>query len=660
MSNFSVPSTIFSELPSKLPTGYAPAPLSVEQVGASVRLSVVVRTEAGKGLEGGPFVLLREMLDARVYLGCITDAASRVLQWVELWVQDLSGLAGALPTYREILTNRTLDDRWAERCAWFERSQSGAGRPFGGGGLIQTGWESVHPKPIIIDPKKLVPIPARDRRTNGEWALCTDDVVLAAKGAPSFSGTLSRFLWQPDMGEQSPLLEVDSSGVDMGALGAPQDAAALNPGGGLMMVTPYCPLSYEQYVDALTGGPTDSPAGDALQRLLTQAAKAASAERGGWLGLGSLAESSRLAETMHLKLMAFTGAVVAVRSALLATQTPLLNVTGTSFRVRTAEGAGIAPLWWTARTAMVLTGESVELPIPATQAKYYVGGRTANLSIYSPATVGRSAQGRGWLRLRNVIADQAGAILEGTLATQERVQAGSNDLLWLRFGVGATRVDLYAVVDSQQAMAAGEIRIRTLPHMLSDDVVARLKSALGVPIQDVNFEMVPLLSSPYDMYALAVLGVRTFLAGGERPLPVALDDMLSLSVQAGRGAGEGRDLADRIGDALAADARFVDSLGPHRLVYESKTPQDAYGAIPPRLWHRTLATIIRMFSGLGPDSFCRDYGDAPPGGIHKIFDPVLAELYALLVACRSLIVPDMAQRSELRGVVNDCLQSVKR
>jgi hypothetical protein len=183
---------------------------------------------------------------------------------------------------------------------------------------------------------------------------------------------------------------------------------------------------------------------------------------------------------------------------------------------------------------------------------------------------------------------------------------------------------------------------------------------LGVPIQDVNFEMVPLLSSPYDMYALAVLGVRTFLAGGERPLPVALDDMLSLSVQAGRGAGEGRDLADRIGDALAADERFVDSLGPHRLVYESKTPQDAYGAIPPRLWHRTLATIIRMFSGLGPDSFCRDYGDAPPGGIHKIFDPVLAELYALLVACRSLIVPDMAQRSELRGVVNDCLQSVKR
>ncbi|MFZ4575379.1 MAG: hypothetical protein ACOYN0_13350 [Phycisphaerales bacterium] len=660
MSTFSSPATVFSELPSTLPTGYACAPLTADAAASPVRLAVVVRTEAGKGVEGGPFVLLRELLDARVYLGAICDSSGRVLRWVELWVQDLAGLAGALPTFREVLNNRVLDDRWAERCEWFDRTQSAPGRPFGGGGLVHTGWESSHPAPILIDTKRLMPVAAKDRRTNAAWELCTDDAALGAKGAPGYSSTLVRCLWQKDLGEQSPLVEIDSSGVDLSALGAGSDVAPLNAGGGLMMVAPYAPLSYEQYVDALTGGPTDTPAGDALQRLLAQASTAGGADGGGWLMMGSPSGSTRLVETLHLKLMAFTGAVAAVRAALLGTQTPLLNVTASSFRVRMAEGAGVAPLWWTARTCLVQPGESVELPIPATQAKYYVGGRSGNVSIYSAGTAGRSAQGRGWLRLRNVTGDMNGAILEGTLATQERVQAGANDLLWLRFGVGATRVDLYAVVDAQQAMAAGEIRIRTLPHALNPDIVTRLRSALGVPIQDVSFEMVPLLSSPCDMYALAVLGVRTLLVDGTRPLPVALDDMLSLAMQAGRGAGEGRDLADRIGDAMKADARFVESLGAHRLLHGGNGSEEAFAAIPPRLWYRALAAVIRMFSGLGPDSLCRDYGDAPPGGIHKIFDPVMTELYALLVACRSLIVPDAAQRVELRGVVNECLRSVKR
>jgi len=552
-----------------------------------------------------------------------------------------------------------LDDRWAERCESFDRLGGAIGTGFGSGGILRTGHEVEHPMPVYIDTKKLVALPARDRRTGALWSLCENDQLLERKGAAAYSTTLSRNLYQADAGEDTPVLPLDGGAPDPSSLGLPAEAAAFNPAGGLMMVQPYCPMSYEQYVDAITGGPSEAPAGDSLQKMLSGAMVAAGGKAGGWLMLGGVGLAGRLVETLHLKLLAFANAVAAVRAGVMASQTPMLNLTAGSFRVRVAEGTEAIPLWWTARVALSAPGEAVELPVTGTDATYYLPGQAGGLSIYSPASAGRVVQGRGWLRLRNILNEGDGVILEGTLATQERLQAGGNDLLWLRFGVGPTRVDLYAVVDSEQAMAAGELRIRTVPHALYPEVVTRLKAALGVPIQDVSFEMVPLLSTPCDMYALGVLGVRTFLTDGKRPLPDALDVFMSLAFEAGRASGEGLDLAKRVGQAFEADKRFVDSLGPHRLLFDCKDPQEAFAAIPPELWHQTLAMMIRMFTGLGPDSLCRDFGDAPPGGVHKIFDPVLSDLYALVVSCRSLIVSDHSVRLELRDVVSGCLAGVK-
>jgi len=103
----------------------------------------------------------------------------------------------------------------------------------------------------------------------------------------------------------------------------------------------------------------------------------------------------------------------------------------------------------------------------------------------------------------------------------------------------------------------------------------------------------------------------------------------------------------------------VESLGAHRLLFDCGDPAEAFAAIPPALWHRTMAMMIRMFTGLGPDSICRDFGDAPAGGVHKVFDPVLSDLYALVVSCRSLIVSDHSVRSELRDVVSGCLTGMR-
>jgi hypothetical protein len=646
----------FAGLPRGLPAGYGAAPIAENERGA-VRLCAVVRTTA-KGET--PLVVLREMLDAKVLLGCLADAGGRVQQWVEIWVQDTGGLGEALPGYRAALNNTMLDRRWAARCESFDAMEGG------GGSLVRTGWEKSNPPPLFVDIKKLEPVAAKDKKTGATWALCRDEELLARKGVPAFATTVNRHLFQPEMGEETMLLPLEVVGGDPSAMGigSASEVAPVNGGGGLMMVRPFAPLSYEQYVDAISGVDGDAGASEAVLKTIsantTAGANAGPGKTGGWLGLGGVGMAGRMVEALHLKLMLLAGAASAVRATASAAQTPMLNVTANSFRVSLGSGTGVLPLWWTARAQLAEPGEGVELPIEGTSAKYYLTSRGGGMSIYAPAAMSRSASGKGWLRLRNVVGESGGVILEGTLSTQERISPGTNDLLWLRFGVGQTRVDLYSMVDAQGAMAAGEIRIRTIAHKLPDDVVARLKSALGVPIPEVSFEMVPLISTPCDLYALGVLGVRTLLVGPKRPLPVALDEILSLAAQAGKDAESGESLPTRLERVFTTDKRWNASLGPQWLLAGGGSAEDALVAIPPRLWFGTLAMMIRMFTGQGPDSCCRDLGDAPAGGIHNVFDGVLEDLYALLTACRSLIVSDYALNTDVRSVVNECMAAAKR
>jgi len=61
--------------------------------------------------------------------------------------------------------------------------------------------------------------------------------------------------------------------------------------------------------------------------------------------------------------------------------------------------------------------------------------------------------------------------------------------------------------------------------------------------------------------------------------------------------------------------------------------------------------IVRLFPGMGPDSVCENYGDAPIGGIHKVFDRLANDLEALLVQTRSLIVIDWRFNREIHAVI---------
>ena len=110
---------------------------------------------------------------------------------------------------------------------------------------------------------------------------------------------------------------------------------------------------------------------------------------------------------------------------------------------------------------------------------------------------------------------------------------------------------------------------------------------------------------------------------------------------------------------LAKDARYAEAMGPHRVVHEELSPPQAAALLPPELWHELLGILLRLFPAMGPDSFRRDFGDAPAGALETVFDEPLAALEALLVRTRSLIVIDWTANREIRSVIDSIMEKSK-
>jgi len=73
--------------------------------------------------------------------------------------------------------------------------------------------------------------------------------------------------------------------------------------------------------------------------------------------------------------------------------------------------------------------------------------------------------------------------------------------------------------------------------------------------------------------------------------------------------------------------------------------------VPIRLWAEVLASIIRMFPGIGPDSLCPDLAYVPAAGLETVFDATLSELSALLTRTRSLMLGEWQVNEEVRNVI---------
>jgi hypothetical protein len=344
----------------------------------------------------------------------------------------------------------------------------------------------------------------------------------------------------------------------------------------------------------------------------------------------------------------------------------MLNLSADSFRVRLADGAAGVPTYWTSRVDIVDPGSAAELPVARADARYFIAPDWTLGSVYRPRIESTAASGKGLVRVRKVMDhDKSDVVVEGTFTTDERFAPAVSDLIWIRIGVGPGQADLYGHVDSKTALAGGEWRFRTVPQQFEPDILKAIRAAEGVPLASSPFEVIPLLSSPVDLYSMAILGARLLLTNAGNTLPVAADELLSLARQVAQDVRDGRGqvgtpLAERIAALFAADTRWLVSLGPQRLIDEEMDPGEAMDLVPPSLWFEVLAALVRALPGVGPDSSCRDYGDAPSEAPQRVFHRLASDLAHLLVRTRSLIVIDWRYNREVHAVLRKYLTGVAR
>ena len=185
---------------SGIPEGFLAIPVTQTDEGAALRVCVLVRQTPDPA--AGSFVVLRDLPDALVYLGCFVDGSGRPREWLELWVQNVDGLETSLPAYRETFSNASLDARWT--------GQARAFRELDPENFIQTGWESAHPLPSYLDLSATRPVHPGGKEANSQWELCLDDELLRKAGLPAYSTSLFRYLHQPSAGAQTQFVPVVS------------------------------------------------------------------------------------------------------------------------------------------------------------------------------------------------------------------------------------------------------------------------------------------------------------------------------------------------------------------------------------------------------------------------------------------------------------------
>jgi hypothetical protein len=637
--------------PAVLPEHLRAVPIHIGDGESPVRLCVVVRKQADA--VGGPFVLLRDFADASVFLGCILDAEQRVWDWIELWVQNADKLPSFLPNFREKFSNDILDERWS--------ITADALRELNPGAALKTGWETSHPQPIAIDSKTSKS--SHPNADNGKpWVLCKDDALLRNAGLPPYSTSVARYWYSPG-GTKPQFVPVSVDAPDNATIplseAVPDQQIIFNPQAGLILARRFSPIGIDEYADALSGKPWRG-AENAKQPYVPRGVYAVLQdpkqlqESGAYLFLGKQGAAGRLVEVFHLKLQLFTEVVRLARNFVQKQQLPLLNISAESFRVSLSETAAGLPFLWTAQVDLAKPSQAFALPVETSTARYFLPAKGSERPIYLPEGMDKTSRGEGTVRIRKLMPqDKSLVVIEGTIVTDNKLDVSSNDLMWIRLPVTNGRVDLYGHI--QPSEAAGEARFRTEAQRLPEATIAALKSAEGVSLSKVAYEFIPMLSSACDLYSLGVLAARLFLVNEASTLPVALDELLNLARQAGAEQG---DLKLRVRTLFEKEARWNESIGPHRLLWEKNDPKIAAQILPMDLWWELLANLARLFPGLSAHSVCRDLGDAPSLALESVFNSPLSTLESLAARTRSLIVIDWKFNREIHSVISGFLEKL--
>ncbi len=100
-----------------------------------------------------------------------------------------------------------------------------------------------------------------------------------------------------------------------------------------------------------------------------------------------------------------------------------------------------------------------------------------------------------------------------------------------------------------------------------------------------------------------------------------------------------------------AQARWTGSLGPQHHGHDATTNTDVASLLPVELWWDTLSVLGRFFAGVGAHAYCRDFGDAPVYQLEAALDAPLADVEALVLRSRSLLLCDWPSNREVARII---------
>lgn len=588
---------------------------------STLRLAVSLKDAAESSL--GRLVMLRQTSDACVYLGAVCDRAGRARELLEIWVQRLRQGDSAE-------TNLAADKRWQAVIAAMSHDDRFVGE-LGGAEA-----------PIFIDGATMSPL---HPEVNGDaLRLCKDSKALADAGLTPYETSDIRHGMA-----NGGVVALGPASKELAAL-VPPKAVPFNADASGMFARMFAPFSLWDFAEILGG--------KAWSGLLN--AKIPVRLGGIYAGLEDLAKprisgahffsagrdfAGRLPEVLCLKLATLEQCVRLAAAETERSELPFLCIGEDSFRVELGDAGQNLPHFWNFKTVLSHASGAVALDFPSSRERYFAPREDLRGSIYRPDGWDLRRKGVGNVRLRKVFSPAAnGTAVEGTLSTQERTGLQPNELIRLHLPTDhAHRMEIFAGIGSDAGLAAGDIPFRSIPSLLSPEKAAALKSCEGTFYSQVEYEIFLPLSTPADLYALGVTGLRILFAGSEKALAALVDDALRLLAAVGQ-LPAAEPLEKRLVALFEKDPRWAAALGPQFLC--AGTPD----CLPVEMWSRILASVLPLFPAQ-PDSFARDLADAESLAPHTAYHAPLRALEYASRSARALFLSDWRRNEEMAEIL---------
>lgn len=632
-----------------IPKGYRAVPIDLDASLFSWPVSILVRDGGAKSCE---LVMLANPPDARAYLGCIVDDRSMVREWLQIWVQNLEDFAGLDSNNTSQSSSEQLDRQWRH---YWQATRDASPTAM----VLEPREEKL--RPLYLDVSRWRVVTPRSPEGN-EWALCRDDQKLSDAGLPRYSESTKRYLWAPGgPAEFGRFAEANGSGRtadttkdSVATIGVEPSWLAINPQGAAMAVRIHAPLNFEDYagllggatIGEITAGKRDFEAAQLVSSLTDQGQDGR---------IPSLLGRGNGAELFYLKLRLVLDAGHALRDYLRQNQRPLLNLDPNSLGVFPG-ASGELPWPWITSCLLVRPGQAVSYVIPGTTQTRFISLGESGLPAYCPSGLSKRSNLTVTIRPLRVSLDEEQRVsIEGKIWVAAPVPVAASDMVRFRLTQGQITGDFFGAVIVERTESRQEIEFRTWPRAMNTKEFTELKRCEAGKLELCWCELIPSLSSPYDMYSLSILGMRVLLSHLGNPLSVVVDEMERLGRTAGKHLQGNSSFQEAVSvvERLLGEGMGGGCLKAEHLLAGQLSRQASSEWMTPRLWAETLTILLRLMPGLGPLSECADYGAASDGGLHMPLEKPIAFLEQLTARARCMVFSDWSANREIRLALED-------